>query len=149
LENENPDWPNQQTVAIRFSKKFDRNSLPEIVRRVIDENKCRRAVLDTLARQATPEAVKFAIDPKTIQITDPDEAYSVLAGQGFTLLANGMWKEVLAKCDLLSLSGKQEPLIQLTLAYAYYVRGRCLAALACCGEAQLRRDELKHPDQEY
>jgi hypothetical protein len=148
LESQNPKWCEQQTVTIRFSRKLNEAGLEDIRARIAAESRCRREITDTLARYATQETAKFAIHRETLKTDDGERAYGALIEGGFTLVSCGLWQQVLAKVDLLAPCRRKEPRIQLVIAYAYYVQGRYLTALASCGEARLRTAELSSGDRE-
>jgi hypothetical protein len=149
LNQENPDWRQQETVTLHFRRILTPDALDQIHDRIRREAQLHQRILDILGRASSNERVVTAIDPATLVNTDPDEIYQLLLTSGTTIVAAGYAMQVKNVAGLLNPAAAQSPRIQLIRAYAEYTLGRYQLALGYIAEASLRLGELSLDDQQF
>jgi hypothetical protein len=149
LNQENPDWRQQETVTLRFRHILTPDSFDQIHDRIRREAQLYRRVHDILGRASSNERVVTAIDPDTLANTDPDEVYQLLLTSGATIVAAGYALQVRDLAGFLNPDAARAPRIQLIRAYVEYALGRYQFALGHAAEATLRLGELSAEDQQF
>jgi hypothetical protein len=149
LNQENPDWRQQETVTLRFRHILTPDALDQIHDGIRREAQLLQHIHELLARASSNERVVTAIDPTTLANTDPDELYQLLLTSGTTIVAAGYARQVKDMMGFLNPDAAQTPRIQLIRAYAEYALGRYQLALGYIAEASLRLGELSSEDQQF
>lgn len=148
LERENPEWMNQETVALRFEHILTATATSEIHERIKQEARLQRRIHDTLLLSSASERIVASIDPETLTITDPDQARDLLLTAGVTIISAGNSQTVQHLLKILRAIDARLPKIKLVQAYAEYATGRFRRALADLSEVELVRDELSADDRQ-
>jgi hypothetical protein len=148
LNQEKPDWRQQETVTLRFRHILTPDALDQVHDQIRREAQLYRRINDILGRASSSERVITAINPTTLANTDPDEVYQLLLTSGATIVAAGYAFQVKDLAGFLNPDAAREPRIQLIRAYAEYALGRYQFALGHAAEASLHLGELSAEDQQ-
>ena len=149
LNQENPDWRQQETITLRFQHILTPDALDQIHDQIRREAQLYRRINDILGRASNSERVVTAIDPTTLANTDPNEVYQLLLTSGATIVAAGYALQVKDLAGFLNPDAARTPRIQLIRAYAEYALGRYQFALGHAAEASLHLGELSAEDQQF
>lgn len=149
LNQENPDWRQQETVTLRFRHILTLDALDQIHDRIRREAQLHRRIHDILERASSNERVVTSIDPTTLANTDPEQVYQLLLTSGATIVAAGYALQVKDLAGFLNPDAARAPRIQLIRAYAEYALGRYQFALGHAAEASLHLGELSAEDQQF
>ncbi len=147
LDESNPDWLGQETIAIKFYSSLTPEALEYIYQRISQEAQFQRKINNTLDIASSTEPIVVSIDPETLDITDPEEAKRILISSGTAIVSAGYVDQVKNLIRVLNSSDAQLPRILLVNAHAEYNQGRYKTADALLSEAALRLDELSAEDQ--
>lgn len=148
LNQENPDWRQQETVTLRFRQILTPDALDKIHDQIRREAQLHHRIHEILGRASSNERVITSIDPASLANTDPDEIYQLLLTSGTTIVAAGYALQVKDLAALLNPDAARVPRIQLIRGYAEYALGRYQLALGYIAEASLRLGELSSEDQQ-
>jgi tetratricopeptide (TPR) repeat protein len=148
LDQVNPGWMEQTTVAIRFVHRLTTEALEEIHEYIKKEGRLDRRIHDLLGSASAGERVITSIDPTTLENTDPDEVYQLLLTSGATIVSAGYGSHVRRLVGVINPARSQDPRIQLVRAYAEYSLGRFQAAQGLAAESLLRGGELSSDDRQ-
>lgn len=149
LNEENPTWRKQQSIALNFTERFTSASLPDIHARIMKEGRLHRQIHDSLAKATGSEAVILSIDSESLSITNPIQARDVLLASGAAIVAAGFPVEVLDLMCLLDAEIRDTARIQLTAGYAEFTRGDHYSALGHIRRALARKSELSARNQSF
>jgi hypothetical protein len=123
LNQKNPAWFEQETVTFRFSTMLDATGWDDIHQRIIQEGRLHREQHDCLLKAGTSEGVAFEINPETLALRTPDQAYQFIISSGFAAVSAGYPRQVIQQSQILSPSKVAEPMVQLVLGFAHYILG--------------------------
>ena len=146
LYNDNPAWMEADTVVFRFHKVVDSSTLDEIHKRILDEARLKRKVLEALARASQVEELTLSINTESLSITTASDAEKTLLQSGMSIVAAGYGLEARRLFDLVDAQAKRNPRIRLVAAYAELWLGRHEMASAHLRECALRAEELSEED---
>jgi uncharacterized protein DUF4365 len=149
LEAENWAWREQDSITLRFTEPFTKQTLASVYERILRDGRLHREVHDSLARATGREPIVISIDASSLKITDPTRARDVLLASGTAIVAAGFPREALNLICLLDSDMRDTPRIQLTAGYAEFTIGDHYAALGHIRRALARRDELGARDQSF
>jgi hypothetical protein len=147
IERENPDWMDQSTITLSFSKLIDEQGIAEIHNRIRGEAVIDRRSRDGLSRIGVSERVTIRIDSGTLEVSEPDRIRELLLQGGYHFVSNGFGPRVLELVDELRLADRQVPKIALVAAFAEHHRGRYDLALGHLTNASLGSAELSDDDR--
>lgn len=149
LDAEKPDWKEQGTFAIRFSKTLTAAELPCIRNRILDESQLHRRIHESMARSAPAENVVVGINAKTLASTDPKELYERLSKNGMTIVSSGYGKQLLEWYTLLNPDAAKQPRLKLVAAFAASSIGMYHEAKGYLASAVLGANKLTRDDQQF
>jgi hypothetical protein len=147
IESSNPRWREQETVTLKFSALITPETLNEIHRRIERVARLQRQLNDNLDGAGNASRVMVSIDPRTHEITDPQQAKQILINSGTAMVSSGLITQVQDLIRLLDVADARDPRIQLVHAHAETHLGRYQRAIGCLREASLRQDELSDNDR--
>jgi hypothetical protein len=149
LQQENPEWMQQQTVTLRFTRVIAPPEWDAIFDRILGEGRLHRQTHDILARAAVAEPVVVGIDSASLAVTDPDEVYKTLRTSGMAIVAAGYASYALDQSRLLSPARAEEARLQLVFGYARYLLGEYFTARGHVARTQLGEGNLSPLDQYF
>lgn len=149
LNQENPDWRQQEWIALNFTGRFTLASLSGIHARILKEGRLYRQIHDSLAKATGSEPVVVSIDTESLRITDPTQARDVLLASGAAIVAAGFPLAVLELLHVLDTQIRETARIELTAGYAEFTKGDHYAAMAHIRRAMARKRELSPRDQSF
>ena len=142
-----PEWRDQTSVTIRFTKLLSEDALNEVRDQILSEGRMQRAIHDSLTRSAGREPVVVRIDAESLKTTDRTQARDLLLASGAAIVAAGFPGEVLDLLNLVEPSFRTIPRLEFVEGYALFAKGEHYKALgmirrALLGSAQLSRQEI-------
>jgi hypothetical protein len=149
LDLEAPEWKEQDTFTVRFRHTLNAQAIEAIHKHILEEARLARRINESLARSALSERVVVSIDPKTLKSTDPQQIYKWLTESGMTIVSAGFGRQAIEWFDAINPDQRQEPRIQLVVAYAHASLGRNQEAQGNLSAAALRRGDLSLADQRF
>ncbi len=147
LDQANAEWPQQETITLRFDEIVTSETLELIHQRIRQEAQFQRKVNDILDAASSTEPVVVRIDAETLAVTDPQEAKRILISSGTAIVSAGYAREVKNLIKLLNEKDAQSPRILLVQAHADFNLQRYESALALVGEASLNLNDLSEEDR--
>lgn len=149
LDQEKPEWMQQQTITIRFHNLLTLEATEQIYARVLQEVRFHRKINDDLSRASLDEQVTINIDPETLETINAADAKEDVLTSGITMVASGYGNLVLRAIQMMRSSDRELPRVQTIQAYAHYTLGGYQDSLACISRALLRQDELVSGDKQF
>jgi Domain of unknown function (DUF4365) len=147
LDQSTPGWLKQDSVTIRFHTLITPETLDHIYQRIGQEALFQRRVSDLVGTAGSSGQLVIAINPKTLNITDPVEAKRLLVKSGTAIITAGYVHQVKNLIRLLDPKDAREPRILLIQAHAESHLGRYKQAILYLEEASLCPNELSEDDQ--
>lgn len=123
LEQVNPAWKQQKTVAIQFREMFDGAALHVLKQRIAEETILRRRV-DERVRILRGSDASIVVDPNDLQVSDTQELLAALCSIGQTMTNSGLARVVIDRAG--HIPQKQllaQPDAALAVAYAHFHLG--------------------------
>lgn len=149
LENENPNWKDQETITIRFRNILDPKSAKEIYQKIFSEARLHKTINEKLQYAISGQSVLSKIDSTSLLQKDMEETKIILEKDGFSLVAFGKGKEVLEVIKRVEINFGEEPYLNLVASYAHYSLAQYYAAIAQISKANLKRTNLSTDDQNF
>jgi hypothetical protein len=118
LMSENPNWVEQQSVALQFVNKFEPSTFPAIKDRILKTGRMFRKIQDSLARATEDEQVVFGINADSLDVTDTGTATNLLLTSGTAIVAAGYPKQVIELMNLADPAITALPRMQLVHWFA-------------------------------
>jgi hypothetical protein len=148
IATEKPNWAEQDTVTLRFTKPLDEKGLDDIHDRIRREAVLMRQIHEQLGRGGVHEQT-LHIDPTTLTISDTDAIREGLLQAGLTFVSTGNPERVLLAIDKLSYSDKQLPRLLLIQAFARFSQGRFNAASSRLMDLATNESALNPSDRKF
>ncbi|MGI9055452.1 MAG: DUF4365 domain-containing protein [Pyrinomonadaceae bacterium] len=132
LNEENPQWNEQDTITLRFVQILNEITLEQIHERILTEGELFRRLNETLIDNIEGNS-RLEIQQPNFQVIDGKQAKQILDHHGIELLNAGYENFVLEKYDLLSNSEKKKNKFLLLKSRAEGLLGRYRASLDTLG----------------
>ena len=149
LDRDSPDWRNQKTVTLRFSRVLEDEAIGEVHSRMLREARFKREVHEIIARSTLAESVSIQINADTLKVSDPNRARQILLDGGMTIAASGFAKQAVQMFDSLNPCDKCIAKLQLVRAYAQYFLDDYCAAQSSLSQAAKKADDLSDDDRRW
>ena len=150
LAEENPDWQEQETITLKFTRRLSALNHQDIRDRILGEARMLRRMNETLARAAINEPMTiFAIESGSLQVTDGPSATNILTNEGLALASAGYPEAVIRLTWMVDANTRAHPRIQLVAGYAEYLLGRYFNAIGHLRQALAKVHELAERDQHF
>ena len=136
----------QTQVTLRFAVRLTSHALASVREHILAQGLFGRQIGEALARATIGEPLNICIDPASLRATTGEEAESVLATSGMSIVASGYPEEAARLIGLLPLTLQRQARILLIRGYADYMRGRFQTALGYLAEASADKKSITSED---
>ncbi len=149
LHRDNPTWAEQETVVLRFSKLLDAAGWDDIHDRIVREGRFSRTQHDFFTKKGTAECVAVGVNPETLDVVTPDQAFDAVKNHGIAIVSSGYPLAIKHFARFLSLTQATDPAVLLALGFACYHLGEHFEARGHLGRVIAQRNKLSEFDRYF
>ncbi len=149
LHRENPTWEEQDTVVLRFSKLLDAAEWDDIHDRILREGRFSRTQHDSFTRAGAAESVVLGVNPETLEVITPDQAFEAIRNHGIAIVSSGDPLLIKGSARLLTPQQATDPTVLLVLGYASCRLGEHFEARGHLGRVIPQRNQLSEFDRYF
>jgi hypothetical protein len=138
LNQNNPNWEDQESNTLRLTKKLDDSAINSIYQEILKKGRFARNLTEQLAFStsfASPNGGKITID-EDLNITTDNNISDLIEKLGFTLINEGKSNEILFVAKKASHDFIRSSIVALILGLANYNTGRLLDAINLFSKAK-------------